>query len=81
MIISDRFVETYTFGSYVARPILVVRSGQPAGGSLMQDDPLRGNVHKARAIRNPVRDRLDAIIPIFGDEIANPFVIIAIEYL
>jgi hypothetical protein len=45
----------------------------------MQDDPLRGNVPKARAIGNPVGDRLDAIVPVFGDEIANPFVIVAIE--
>jgi len=45
----------------------------------MQDDPLRKNVHKARAIGNPVGDRLYAIIPIFGDEMANPIMIFAIE--
>ena len=45
----------------------------------MLDDPLRGNVHKARSIGNPVSDHLDAIISVSGDEIANPFMIVAIE--
>ena len=45
----------------------------------MLDDPLRGNVPKARAIADPVGDGLDAIVPVFGDEIASPFVVVAIE--
>ena len=45
----------------------------------MQDDPLRGDVHKTCVVGNPVSDRIDAVMPVLSDEIANPFVIVAIE--